>query len=193
MAGGRGERMNSESPKPFIDFMGKPMIKWVIDAASSCRSVNRVFISYTEDLKFKGEIYDLPSVVTRGRGYVEDLVEALEKLDLQKTLILSADLPIITSQELEWVVSEYQKFGLPALSVFVTEELCRELGLRPGLTVDGLVPSGVNIVDGKNLEGEEYQLICDKPSFAFNINTQEDLRKGEIYLDKLSHPSNKFG
>jgi uncharacterized protein (TIGR00454 family) len=177
MAGGRGKRMNLGVSKTLIPFKGKPLIQWVIDAAVNCSSIKDVFVAITHETREVGDILIEKKIVTKGKGYVEDMVEAIKELNLKKTLVLSADLPLLTPSDFEWVIEEYKKLGTPALAVFAPSRIFREFGLKSTLEIGGLTPTGVNIVDGENINGGETQLLTSRPSFVFNINTQGDLKK----------------
>jgi len=50
------------------------------------------------------------------------------------------------------------------------------------MELNGLVPTGVNIVDGEDLEGEESLYITSNPRFAFNINTLADLERAAQFV-----------
>jgi adenosylcobinamide-phosphate guanylyltransferase len=181
MAGGRGKRMGLGVLKPLIPFMGKPLIQWVIDAAINCTSIKNVFVAITPETREIGEAVDGKKILTKGRGYVEDMAEAITRLNLKKTFVLSADLPLLTSSDLDWVIDEYEKIGTPALAVFAPPKAFREFGLESTLEVGDLTPTGVNIVDGEDINGEEFPLLTSRSSFFFNINTPGDLKKAQAF------------
>lgn len=182
MAGGKGSRMGSSVPKPLIKFKNKALIEWVFHAVSDCRRVDRIITAISKDTSSVCDVIGTEFFMTPGRGYVEDLIHSVKKLRLDKTLIVSADIPLICTSDLEWVIEEYEKVDTPALSVYVRAELCRELKLSSGGEADALVPVGVNIIDGMNLDGDDTVLVTDKHSFAFNINTPDDLMKANNFV-----------
>ena len=193
MAGGEGKRMGNGVLKPLVPFRGRPMIEWVIDAASSCVYVESVFVALTPKTAWIKESLAIETIETSGAGYVEDVVFAMQSIGLEKTLVLSADLPFVTSSDLAWVVEEYERLGTPALAVYVPASLYKELGLEPSTETDGLVPTGVNIVDGRDINGEESRLVTVNPSFAFNINTPLDLKIALDYTLSVISPSRAQG
>jgi GTP:adenosylcobinamide-phosphate guanylyltransferase len=184
MAGGLGKRMKTLKSKPLLFFHGQPLIKWVFSAVIGCPYIANIFVAITKDMDKIKEVTDVKFIFTPGGGYVNDLVFAIQEQRLKKTLIISADLPLITSPDLDWVVEEYNKLTTPALAVFVPKKIYQNLDLKPTIEMDGFVPAGVNVVDGENLDGKETRLISTNPSFAFNINTPEDLEKALIYSNK---------
>ncbi|MDD4811439.1 MAG: GTP--adenosylcobinamide-phosphate guanylyltransferase, partial [Methanobacterium formicicum] len=119
----------------------------------------------------------------RGKGYVEDLSFILAQKELADEVILTvtADLPLLTGQIIDRVVEEYRKSPQPAMSVMVPVEIFREHGLQASLVLENRVPSGLNILRGKNTEQDEEVLVLDKIELALNINSPEDI----ICLKKL--------
>jgi GTP:adenosylcobinamide-phosphate guanylyltransferase len=172
--------------KPLITFNSKPLIERIVEATKGSNSIYRVFVAITPESDQIKDAVQAEFIETAGYGYVEDMVAAVNALALKKTLVLSADLPLLTSVDLDWVVEEYRRLGTPALAVFVPSEFYRELGLEPGLEMNGLVPAGVNIIDGENLDGEESNIVTENPHFAFNINTQNDLERALEFAGKAS-------
>jgi adenosylcobinamide-phosphate guanylyltransferase len=177
MAGGRGERMGSSVPKPLIDFNGTTLIQRALEAVSGCAYTDRMFVSITKNTLEIVDMVDADLITTNAEGYVKDMVSAITHLGLKKTLVVSVDLPLLTSSDLDWVAEEYDKLGTPALAVFVPTSVCEKLGVAPTMEIDGLVPAGVNIVDGNDIDGAESRLVTAKPQFALNVNTPHDLEQ----------------
>jgi GTP:adenosylcobinamide-phosphate guanylyltransferase len=184
MAGGMGKRMSTKTIKPLLVFRGKPLIAWIYGSAFNCPRIESTYVAitqYTAELK---ELLDAEYVITGGEGYVNDMVEAIKRLGLKRTLTLSADLPFITPSDLTWVVEEYLKLGTPALAVYVHVKVYEDYELDYDLESNGLVPSGVNVVNGSDIDGRESRIITENPAFAFNINTQNNLEKAIAYARK---------
>jgi adenosylcobinamide-phosphate guanylyltransferase len=94
MAGGRGSRINDPN-KPLIEVLGKPMIEYVVDAVSG---LGAVYVATTrghdriiEWARSRG--YDV--VLTSGRDYPSDLVEALRAVGTP-ALVLPGDMPLLS-------------------------------------------------------------------------------------------------
>jgi adenosylcobinamide-phosphate guanylyltransferase len=186
MAGGRGERLDTDEEKPLVRLAGSPMIKHVLDALEGSWYVNRI-IGVTSPFTPKTEKYLLSrgyeAVKAPGEGFVEDLQWCLKEMGLKKTLAVSSDLPLLTGEDIEMVVGEYYERGLPHLSVQVPEEVMKVFGIRPTMVRDGMVPSGINIVDGDSLSEEgEALLVTSLLPFVFNVNTLEELHRAESIL-----------
>jgi adenosylcobinamide-phosphate guanylyltransferase len=184
--------------KPMLPLLGQPMIDWVLDALSAARGVGKVHVSVSGNtpgtasyLRKKG----VSLIVTSGRGYCEDLNEAMSLIDATMVMVCPADLPLITPQGLEKVVAEARRSVVGSFCVTVPEELMRSLGmgLTYSLEVRGrkVVLCGVSVVDrmamltGKEVE-QDYT-VTEEEGFALNVNTIGDLQKAERALRRREH------
>jgi adenosylcobinamide-phosphate guanylyltransferase len=117
-----------------------------------------------------------------GRGYVEDLVHAVESLEEDKPLFTCvSDLPCLTPEILREVSTRYRDSGKDACSVWVPRDLvlgegCRSLYLE---AIGGIeaCPAGINILRGDRISKvqDELQIVIRSRRLAFNINTREEL------------------
>ena len=122
--------------------------------------------------------------MTGGGNYVGDMIYAVKEAAINApVLIIMADLPLLRGQHIDYVIEEYKKCGKPAMSVFSPLSICKSLSVRPDTVFNWggelIVPCGVNIIDGSNIEHEqEYEsLVSQESVFALNINRAEDLHK----------------
>jgi len=194
MAGGRGTRMDGDVEKPLLEIDGSPMVERVLSALKGSMCVARIWAATSENAPgTESLLVGRGAAVFRtpGRGYVEDMVCALEGLGLGKTLVVSADLALLSSEDIDFVAGEYEKGGCPAMKVVVPVGVFEELGIVPELELDGLVPSGVNVVDGRDLNGKECELVTRKLSLAVNVNTVGDLEISKLYIDKIDKTGQK--
>jgi adenosylcobinamide-phosphate guanylyltransferase len=193
MAGGRGSRMKLREEKPLIKVNGKQMIEHVIDALKGSSRVNEIVVlvsRYTPKTARRTKTLPVKIVETPGKGYVADVHYAVKKLKLGKVLVISADLPLISSKVIDEVIASYEESGKPALSVMCPVEVFERLGFKPEYTflVGNRIVStvGVNIIDGSMIddgEMDEKKLIFDDEELALNINTVEDV---EI-VERVAH------
>lgn len=180
MAGGKGTRLKADVEKPLLELDGRFLIDYIIDALDGCEDIDRFWAVTSPHTKQTEEYLKEMSIQvlwTPGNGYVEDMVFAIKKLGLGKTLVISSDLPLLTSKDLKWVIRKYMGQDLPALAVMIPRKIVREIDIRPGTAINGCIPSGVNFVDGKNLNGREFKLVTMKSKFAVNVNTQSDFEQ----------------
>lgn len=191
MAGGKGTRMQSELEKPLMIVNGKPLIQHVLCALQDSLLVDKIMVAtspqtpqttrFVEDLSPNNP--NIGVLITSGGGYVEDLSYALSQDDLKDETILTitSDLPLITGEIIDQVLEEYHKSSRPAMSVVVPVEIFHEHGLQPSWVLGKVVPSGLNILRGKDTEQDEEVLVLGKIELALNINSLEDI----ICLEKL--------
>lgn len=187
MAGGRGTRLASKVEKPLLLLKGKPLIAYVLEALKKSKHIARIIIVTSESTK-KTESWakklGVETVTAPGAGYVEDLLFALRSLKLGKTLVVSADLPLLKSEEIDWAVEEYLKCGRSSAFIAVPLRVFEENKFTP-TRLEEFVPSGLNFVDGNHLdEKDEAKIISENPSFALNVNTQEDLKRAEDIISR---------
>jgi adenosylcobinamide-phosphate guanylyltransferase len=186
MAGGKGTRMNSQQEKPLIIIEERPLIEYVLHAVEDSSLVDEIIVAvspHTPQTGVYAENFGFKVLKTPGNGYVEDLSFILAQEELADEIILTvtADLPLLTGQIIDRILEEYHKSSQPAMSVMVPVEIFREHGLQASLVLENRVPSGLNILRGKNTEQDEEVLVLDKIELALNINSPEDI----ICLKKL--------
>ncbi len=180
MAGGKGSRLDYEHEKPLITINKKPMILYVIDALKSSEKIDNIVVATSKNTPKTTEFLkkmDISTIVTSGDDYIEDLGFLLSKFKENDILItITADLPRITSEILDYVIYKYENSKDPAMSVMIPAELFKEYGLKPTSIFNNLVPSGLNILRGINKTQNEEVLIISKIELALNINTCEDIK-----------------
>jgi adenosylcobinamide-phosphate guanylyltransferase len=173
MAGGKGSRMRHHAEKPLIQIAGKPMVQYVIEAVQHSRGIDRIFVAtsrHTPETATTLRSLGLNVVETSGDDYVEDTKLAVKSLGLKKTLVISADLPLITANIIDEVIRRYEMSGKPALAVAI-----------PRLsenTKEGLAFAGVNMLDGERINEkmlDEEVMIVGRVEVMLNVNTPEDL------------------
>jgi len=182
MAGGKGTRMGG-GEKPLMPLLGRPMISYVLDALSGSQWINKIYVAVSPDVFRTAEYLkndsELTLVMTPGSGYVEDMVYAIKALRFYKpVLIISADLPLVTSDVIDRVVDAYEKCGREALSVRV------DAGLAPwppdiilNDTERPTIPAGINVVHGAYIDRaqHEYIMVINDAALAANVNYRKDL------------------
>jgi len=173
MAGGKGSRMHQNVEKPLIKIAGKPMVQYVIEAVQHSRSIDRVFVTtskHTPETAATLRSIGFNVIETSGDDYVDDTKLAVKSLGLKKTLVISADLPLITAKTIDEVIRRYEISGKPALAVAI-----------PRLsenTKEGLAFAGVNMIDGEKINEktlDEEVMIVGRVEVMLNVNTPEDL------------------
>jgi adenosylcobinamide-phosphate guanylyltransferase len=184
MAGGKGTRLKM-GEKPMACLQGRPLIDYVTSALEGS-SISRIFVAVTKNVpatKGWAKARGLRTIDTPGVGYVADMVKAVEKAEIEEpVMIIMADLPLLRPEIIDKVIGIYEGRPEPALSVHTPLILHARLGRRPDSLFnyrgDLIVPSGVNVLDGRCIkeEQEDFHLVLDRIELAVNVNTAEDLK-----------------
>jgi adenosylcobinamide-phosphate guanylyltransferase len=180
MAGGKGTRLG-RGEKPLLSVAGTPMIKRVLIALQRAH-LGPIYVAVTDQTPKTAALMETEGVrivQTSGKGYIEDMREAIVKIHLSEpVLVISADIPLITHAILRYIVSVYYQTENPALAVYTTKKFCNIHGIEKR---EEICPTGINIVSGsgilENPEAiqSEYRLIIDRIEVALNVNAVRDL------------------
>jgi adenosylcobinamide-phosphate guanylyltransferase len=192
MAGGKGARMALAEEKPLLQIGGKPIIEHVLVALKNAKKVTSIVVAVSDYTPKTAKLmlqFPVKLVKTPGKEYVYDMGFAVRTLGLQTVLAIGADLPLITAEVIDAIMECYERCRKPALSVVVSMETKKRLGLngKYGFELDGkrVVPAGINVIDGRRIDdGELDEEICvlDRKEVALNVNTIEELRIAETLL-----------
>lgn len=195
MAGGRGVRLGHGAEKPLRRLGNKPLIQYVLEAALNARTISEVICitsqntpNTTKYLQSRG----FSVVVGKGEGYYGDLLTALWEMPNDLYVVCSADIPFISSSDIDGLVKEHDErlHTYPYVFVVVPAELARKLGLAASsrFNVDGkeVCPAGIRLIDTRQIHDRRlpspYVLLINEPRLAVNINTPEDLSAAEVLL-----------
>jgi adenosylcobinamide-phosphate guanylyltransferase len=191
MAGGSGSRLNL-GEKPLISIRGRPMIAYVIDAFCAGGFDPVVAASPKTPMTINWcRAHGIAFCKAEGRGYIEDMISAVETLDEQHPLFICvSDIPCITAKIIRQIADSYHTSGKDACSTWVPSDLvhsCR--GSIPYLEqVNGIeaCPAGVNILRGDLISQrqDELQVLLSEPGLALNVNTRADLAKAEAFIKR---------
>ncbi len=183
MAGGRGSRLK-RGEKPMVTLFGRSLIDHVTLALLES-SVDRIYVATTENVpqtRAWAENRDLSVVETPGMGFVADMIFAVKAAEVNDPImIIMADLPLVNADLIDTIIEIYEERPEPALSTHTPLHLHSRLGRRPDslFNYQGqlIVPSGINVLDGAEIEKEQedYHLIMERIELAVNVNVVEDL------------------
>ena len=192
MAGGKGTRFGGDTEKPMAQFMGKPLIRRVIEATKESKKIADTIVAVTaHSPKTTQEASEasVKVIETDGKGYHADMQQAIQDANLQcPVLIVSADLPLLSGEFLDQIISRYEESGKPALTVLIPEEAFREYSVSAASPYEHegkmYAVSGINIIDGRRIleEQEQEVLVSNRPEAVFTVNSPEDLESAKNYL-----------
>ncbi len=192
MAGGKGTRFGGDTEKQMSKFMGKPLIRRVIEATKESKKITGIYVAvtaYSPKTAQEAAKTSVKVIETNGQGYHADVQQAVQEANLTgPVLIISADLPLLNGEFLDEIIEEYEESGKPALTVMIPEEAFREYGLSAVSLYEHegkmYAVSGINIIDGQRiLEEQEQEVIASKrPEAVFTVNSLKDLESAKNYL-----------
>nr|WP_278941921.1 NTP transferase domain-containing protein [Methanobrevibacter smithii] len=183
MAGGRGTRLKVDVEKPLFKLHGKHLIKYVLDNISSSKLVEDVVIAVSphtqETTKYLKSLNGNFQILnTSGIDYLNDLSYILtlfeSKSKKDTLLFINADLPFVSGETIDFILTNYLESSKDSLSAQVPVEIFKKLDLKYSYEFNGAVPSGVNVLRSINEIQDEDQLILPKIELALNINTLKD-------------------
>jgi adenosylcobinamide-phosphate guanylyltransferase len=162
------------------------MIKSIIQALYGVEKIDSIIVATTKYTP-KTEEYikneDIKIIRTPGEGYVSDLRFIISKFNSNEVLLtITADLPLIKSSTLDYVIDKYENCGKDALCVAVHPELFRRYNLKPSWQLKSIIPSGLNILRSINMQQDEEVLLINEMELALNINSQDDIKFLEEHL-----------
>ena len=199
MAGGKGTRFGGDTEKPMAKFMGKPLIRRVIEATKKSERIAETYVAvtaYSPKTAQEAAKASVKVVETNGQGYHADVQQAVQEANLTgPVLIISADLPLLNGEFLDEIIEDYKESGKPALTVMIPEEAFREYGLSAVSLYEHegkmYAVSGINIIDGQRiLEEQEQEVITSKrPEAVFTANSLKDLESAKNYLLRTKRDS----
>ena len=183
MAGGRGTRMRAIGEKLALE-EGRTMVSRVIDAMADSDLFGRIVAATSQNspqaAAIMGRDPRVEALGTAGRGYVEDMQEALAGLE-GETMIVPGDLALLDGEVLR------RAYALRTdrdawTAIMATAAFAESLGAKPGFfaDVDGVkcCYTGVSIVDAslskKGGQVREELRILDDRRIALNVNTPEE-------------------
>ncbi len=189
--------MGLPTEKPMLPFLGKPLLDWVAEAILNAKKVSEFYIvtsPNTPQTEQHCQSRGWKVVCTDAKGYHDDLKQAVTKLGWTgPVLTMPSDVPAITGQILDRIISESEVCGKDFLAVFVPIKSREDLGLSISSTDEykgvWYAVSGVNIINGTKILGEgkieTSAIITDETEVVLNVNTTKDLETAKAIIHKM--------
>lgn len=177
LAGGKSQRMGTD--KGLLPLKGKPFISHIYEAMKPIIGDNIVVVSSNADYDALG--YTRIEDLIADKGPVGGLYTALKQSKTKFNLVLSVDVPLVSTELLQWLVDKHEdSFMLTQVQV---EEKASPL--------IGVYDRSMRILLGEHLAGNQLKLrgvinevnhqtlmVPEKWSAQVqNINTEEDYKK----------------
>ena len=182
MCGGKGTRMASSQEKLLLKYR-KPVIQHVISALQEAGCFSKIVCATSRNApktsQFVKEL-GISTVETNGKGYVEDLSEALKNFD-DLVFVVSGDLALLDSEVVQKIAS-YSDNRQPWTSILVSATFMESIGAKPEYLViynqRQCAFTGISIVNPRDVVGmnhvKEFYVIMDDRRIALNLNTKKD-------------------
>ncbi|HEX8016799.1 MAG TPA: molybdenum cofactor guanylyltransferase, partial [Flavobacterium sp.] len=181
LCGGKSSRMKSE--KGLVLFQGKPFIEHIIQAVLPITE-NIEFITNTKEYDYLP--YKKSVDIVKDKGPLGGIYTALVNSETEFNLILSCDIPLISSELLAELVSKHNDEA--QITVFATESRIHPL---IGIYSKKLLPIIKEVIDENELKMMDFlskvphQIIKIEESENFpltNINSIDELNDLNINL-----------
>ena len=202
LAAGAGTRMKSSKPKVAHEILGKPLVRWVIDAAHAADITNiATVVGHAREQVIPLVEVDSEVVVQREQRGTADAVAACKETfaDFSGSLVvLSGDCPLITPETIAHLIAEREKTN--AAVVVLTMQLDNPFGY--GRIIRDAQGHVERIVEQKDATPAEAAVCeCNSGFYCFDARAlfaaleevKSDNAQGEFYLTDVLEISRRAG
>jgi bifunctional UDP-N-acetylglucosamine pyrophosphorylase/glucosamine-1-phosphate N-acetyltransferase len=193
LAAGKGTRMVSDLPKPLHPLMGKPLINYVVDAATPLVEQPPVIVIGHGGEKTKVMLGDNLRYAVQdellGTGHAVQQAESLLVGQSDLILVLYGDMPLVRTQTLESLVKIQESNSGPMTLLTLQDDNPRGFG-RIARDPSGMIKKIVEEVDAspEQLEIKELNagMYCFKADWLWaSLKKLVPSSSGEYYLTDL--------
>jgi bifunctional UDP-N-acetylglucosamine pyrophosphorylase/glucosamine-1-phosphate N-acetyltransferase len=193
LAAGKGTRMVSDLPKPLHPLMGKPLINYVVDAATPLVEQPPVIVIGHGGEKTKVTLGDNLRYAVQdellGTGHAVQQAESLLVGQSDLILVLYGDMPLVRTQTLESLVKIQESNSGPMTLLTLQDDNPRGFG-RIARDPSGMIKKIVEEVDAspEQLEIKELNagMYCFKADWLWaSLKKLVPSSSGEYYLTDL--------
>lgn len=177
LAGGKSQRMGTD--KGLLELKGKPFVSHVYDAMQAIVGDNIVVVSSNADYDALG--YTRIEDLIADKGPVGGLYTALKQSKTKFNLVLSVDVPLVSSELLQWLVDNHE-------DSYLISQLRAKDKVSPLIAI---YDRSIRILLGEHLAGNQLKLrtVIDDVNHQTlnvpekwhaqlqNINTYEEYKK----------------
>ncbi|MEM2041598.1 MAG: NTP transferase domain-containing protein [Nitrososphaerota archaeon] len=194
MCGGRGRRMGGRE-KPLVEVLGKPLIKYAIEAVEGCQEITGLdfvtSINTPLTTRFLRQMGYEPFIGSGG-GFLNDLSEYLAKKGEGSYLVVSCDVPTMTTYHIQEALRISQRHGEEYLMYVLPLESVRGLSKNPTIIERGgahFQPAGLRLIRKKSVGPQNHSnpklVVLHFRELGMNVNTLDDIKAAESYLKAL--------
>lgn len=193
LAAGRGKRMKSRTPKILHEALGRPMLRYVIDAVSTLKPAKTVLVIGNGADEVRGRISDshLTFVLQKELLGTGDAVAIARKELLKGTvLVLNGDCPLITAATLKSLLARHKRSrNVLSFLSFVDESMSgygriiRDSSGRVTGIVEDKHASALQKNMFKELNGGVY--VIESEALGYLDKIKKNGSSGEYYLTDI--------
>lgn len=174
LAGGKSQRMGTD--KGLLDFKGKPFIQHICDALYPIFGNNILIISGNKDYEAFG--YTRVEDIIENKGPVGGLYAAMSASKTKVNLVLSVDVPMISTELLQWLLDNHEETDM-VTQISANGKICPLIAVydRSMRTVFGEYIAGNQLKLKTVIDDVKHQTILIPEKWndqVQNINTQEE-------------------
>lgn len=190
MCGGKGERISDFClDKSMLKLNDKPLIEHIMAALKNSKKFERIYAAASSNSKFtldflktrQGTFSGFEIIETSGVDYSTDLIFVLEKLKPSVVFVLPSDIPLITPELIEKIISNWDDH-MQCLSIVLDKEFIIKLDVTPTISIKlggkEYFHSGITIFNSSKVQDgqviKEHYITLNNERLAFNINTKKD-------------------
>ena len=191
MCGGKGERIKDFClDKAMLKLNDKPLIEHILASLRNSKKFDRIYAAASCNSKFTLDFLKthqdsfsgfLEIIETSGVDYSTDLIFVLDYLKPSVVFVLPSDIPLITPELIEKIISNWAG-DKQCLSIVLDKEFITKLDLTPTISIklEGkeYFHSGITIFDSSKIQDgqviKEHFITLNNERLAFNINTKKD-------------------
>ena len=199
LAAGQSKRLNSNIPKPYIDYKGKPIVQHSIDKAKRCKKISKILLIINKKhRKFLNKINKKNiKIIYGGKTRAESSyngLKSISKSKIKKVLIHDAARPNFSLKLLNKIVKTLKKNKsvIPVLKPKDTAKFKSRnliLNLNRNYLYLTQTPQGFDFKELFNLQNSKNFKATDDANYFIKANKKIKFINGENDNEKITYKS----
>jgi len=182
LAAGRGTRFGEE-PKLLATLYGKPLVRWVAEAALGSGVSPVIVVTGYRDADVEAQLADLPVRIARNPAYADGMSTSLKAgfcalpSAAKAAVVLLGDMPLVDAAHIERLVAAWNEGGRPSALVPVTADrrsnpVVLSRSLESGImALHGDTGAAALLRDRRDV----VEVLIDDPALLQDVDTAEVL------------------
>ncbi|MEO8647873.1 MAG: 2-C-methyl-D-erythritol 4-phosphate cytidylyltransferase [Acidobacteriota bacterium] len=204
-AAGSGSRLNSDTPKQFIEILGKPLIQYTIEKFASCSVIDAIivvtssiYVSFLDLMIARDEFRKPIRTVMGGETRAESVYRGFQEISDNTKIVVIHDgaRPMVSEGEIAKTVQAAIEAGASCLVAPVTDTVKRVNGGMITETIDrstlrrALTPQAfrVELLKEAYLSAELTDAVTDECMLVERLGRPVAVVEGSPINIKITHP-----